>query len=327
MKGNIRSWKTEARKTLRGKYGTAIFAMIMVNALSMLGSELGYSLFGGLSIFDLIASNVVSFIVSLIVCVFSAGLSYMYLNMSRGKAYSYGNLTYFFKNHPDRIIVASFVLALISLIVSLPGFFIGDMGNTVEEIVAWSYKYLGVTLFAVVANLILTLPLQQVYYLLADDLELEGFAALKKSVILMKGNILKYLCLQISFIPWFLLAMGLIVIGAFMQPLMLLSLVGCGLVFWVVPYMEMAAVFFYRDLIGDYGIHRDENLDTYNGYMGNMFPNDEVYNDPADYSRNIEADNNADRNRDGYEEVSEKCEGAENENISVEKNDDYNAEA
>lgn len=258
MKGNIRSWKAEAKRALQGKYSTAIFAMVMVNALSMLGGELGLALFGGSSVFELIASNVVAFVVTLIVCVFSAGLSYMYLNMARGKEFSYGNLIYFFKNHPDRIIVASFVLALISLIVSLPGFFIGDMGTTVEEVISWSYKYLAVTLFAVVANLILTLPFQQVYFLLADDLELEGFAALKKSAVLMKRKIGKYLLLQISFIPWFVFSMALIVVALFMPALTLLSLVGCGIVFWVIPYMEMASVFFYRDLIGDYGVHQDE---------------------------------------------------------------------
>ena len=186
MKGNIRSWKEEAKRALKGKYKAAVFAMVMVNALSTMGAELGYNLFGGSSVFDLIAGNLVAFIATLIVCVFSAGLSYMYLNMARGKKYSYGDLIYFFKHHPDRIIVASFVLALISLLVSLPGFFIGEAGNTPEEILAWSYKYIGTTLFAAVANIVLTVPFSQVYYLMADDLETDGITALKKSMKMMK---------------------------------------------------------------------------------------------------------------------------------------------
>lgn len=337
MRGNIRSWKLDARKALRGKYSTAIFAMVIVNSLSMLGSELGYRLFSGTSIFELIASNAVSFVVTLIVCVFSAGLSYMYLNMAREQTYSYGNLIYFFKNHPDRIIVASFVLALISLAVSLPGFFIGDPGITPEAVLAWSYKYLGVTLFAVVANLILTLPLQQVYYLMADDLELEGLAALKKSASIMKGHILKFLLLQISFLPWFFLAMLLIVVALFMPALTLLSLVGCGIVFWVIPYMEMASVFFYRDLIGDYGTYQDEKLEFYNGYMGNMFNTMETsgMSEEAGMSETAEIAEEINKagNSGGDEAAAENCgsgseclkQDADKENIS--KNDDYNAEA
>ena len=65
MKGNIRSWKEEAKRTLREKYKVAIFAMVAVNALSMLATELGYSLFGGTSVFELIASNLLLLILYL----------------------------------------------------------------------------------------------------------------------------------------------------------------------------------------------------------------------------------------------------------------------
>lgn len=311
MKGNIRSWKVEAKRTLKGKYKVAIFAMVAVNALSMLATELGYNLFGGTSVFELIASNLVAFIATLIVCVFTAGLSYLYLNMARSKEYSYRDLIYFFKNHPDRVIVASFVLALISLIVSLPGFFIGDPGTTAEEVLAWSYKYAGTTLFAVVANLILTLPLSQVYYLLADDLELDGIAALKKSMKLMKGKILKYLFLQLSFLPWFFLSIGLMMISMFIPALVLLSMVGAVIIFRVVPYMEMASVFFYRDLVGDYGKSRDESLDIYNGYMGNMFNNSAVESDDAEVAEQYENARESEQNNDDN-----------HENLN-----DYNAEA
>lgn len=340
MKGNIRSWKRDAKETLKGKYGIAIFAMIIVNSLSMLGSELGYMLFSGSSVFDLIASNVVAFIVTLIVCIFSAGLSYMYLNMARGKEYSYGNLIYFFKNHPDRIIVASFVLALISLIVSLPGFFIGDMGNTWEEVVEWTYKYTAVTIFALIANMILTLPLQQVYYLMADDLELEGIPALKKSAVLMKGNIGKYLLLEISFIPWFVMVVVLMVIGIFFQMALFLILIGVGIVFWLIPYMKMAQVFFYRDLIGDYEDCREADLHHYNGYMGDMFRNDaessdgiqngyldDTLNNDAESGNGIEGYNHAAEPEIDVKSSSDETENREQNNDYNNYNDDYNAEA
>ncbi len=44
----------------------------------------------------------------------------MFLNMARDREFGLGDLLYFFRNHPDRVIVAGFVLALIDLVVSIP---------------------------------------------------------------------------------------------------------------------------------------------------------------------------------------------------------------
>lgn len=80
---------------------------------------------------------------------FSAGLYRIYLNISRREAYSFGDLLYFFSHQPDHVIVASFVLALINLVTSLPlawFSFTSNMGNTTEEQMNWAVTYMLLTL-------------------------------------------------------------------------------------------------------------------------------------------------------------------------------------
>ena len=148
-------------------------------------------------------------------------------------------MLYFFQNNPDRVITVGFVFGIIDLIVSVPYFYVSyfvDPGITLESQLDWLTK-LGLTLLlSIVLNLLFTLPMALTYYLLADDLELGGIDALKQSIQYMRGNILKYLVLQMSFIP-------LIVLSAFTLYIALL---------WVIPYMEMSSVMFYRDLRGEF---------------------------------------------------------------------------
>lgn len=273
MRGNIRSWKREAKQVLKGKYSKAIWAIIAVNVLSMLGSNLVVSLFTGDTLIEQILTKVVSFTVSLILCVFTAGLSYMYLNMSREKSYSYRDLLYFFKNHPDRVIVAGFIMEIISEISFIPYYYevyTSDFGiiTTIEEAIEYIEMVTATTMVAMILNLLFTLPLMQVYYLQADDLELGGIEALKQSARLMKGHKCKYILMELSFLPWIILAaliMSAGIIGvAFGISILTLLTVGSTIIFfWLMPYMKMTEVFFYRDLIEDYDndAHR-ENAPT-----------------------------------------------------------------
>lgn len=239
MRRKIRRWKTYAKETLHGNYSIIILALLAITAVNMVVSELVSALFGGTTILNIITGQAALFIVSVIMGVFSAGLSYMLLNMARGKAYTFGDLLYFFKNYPDRVIIAGIVLGIIDLIVSIPYYYVNyfvDPGTTLEENMQWLMKLGLMLLLASVLNLLLTLPFVLTYFLLADDLELGGIEALKMSAKLMKGNIGKYLLLEISFIP-------LLILSVFTLYIALL---------WLVPYMEMSVVMFYRDLRGEF---------------------------------------------------------------------------
>lgn len=239
MNREIHRWKSYAKEMLRGNYVTPVLSMLAVAGINMVISQLTGALFRGSSVLNIILSQLFVFIVALIMGVLYAGLSYLFLNIARGKAYSFSDLFYFFKNHPDRVIVVSFVFGIIDLIVSIPYFYINyfvNPGTTIEAEIDWLTK-LGMTLLlSLVLNLLITLPLSLSYYLLADDLELGGVEAIKKSIALMRGKIGKYLLLQISFVP-------LLVLSVFTLYIALL---------WIIPYMEMSSVMFYRDIIGEF---------------------------------------------------------------------------
>ena len=203
-KRSTKEIKLQAKKALQGHVGTVILGLLAVYGLNTLGTILSTNLFSGTSALDLVLSEVFMLVVSLIVGIISAGLGYMLLNISRGKEFSLGDLGYFFKNQPDRVIVAGFVLALIQLVTAIPYYYVSfttDPGLTVDSQIAR----------------------------------------------LMKGNIWRYVKLNLSFIPLLLLSVFTFYIA----------------LFWIMPYMEMSMVAFYRDLDGelDYRLPGDGTAD------------------------------------------------------------------
>lgn len=230
--------KSKARRAMRGNYSMLILASLAVSGISLAGSFLSTSVFPGTSTMDLILSQVFSFILSLVLSIISAGLSYMFLNTARGLGCTFSDLIYFFKNHPDRVITASFVLALINVIASLPVNYYGlavKVGNTLEEQMNWLMTYAVLMIASTVLNLILTLPFSMAYYLLADDSGMGGMEALKESMRMMKGKKLKFFILQLSFAPLLLLSVFTLYVA----------------LLWIMPYMEMSFAMFYRDLTGE----------------------------------------------------------------------------
>lgn len=230
--------KQQAKIALQGHLGTVILGLLAVYGLNMLGTILSTTLFSGTSVLDLALSEVFLLVVSLIVGIISAGLGYMLLNISRGKEFSLGDLGYFFRNQPDRVIIAGFVLALIQVITAIPYYYVSyttDPGLTVESQLQWLSVIFGLLAVGTVLNFLISIPFAMTYFLMADDPELGGINGLKESMHLMKGNVWRYIKLNLSFIPLMLLSVFTFYIA----------------LFWILPYMEMSLVTFYRDLNGE----------------------------------------------------------------------------
>ena len=239
MKTKIRVIKYNARRSLQGHYGIMILGMLAVFGLDMLGGGMASSLFGGTSTMSVVLGEAFALIVSLIPGIFSAGYCYMQLNIARGREYSLGDLIFFFKNQPDRVIIAGFVLALIQVAAQIPySYFVYtmDRGTTLEEQMTWMSTISLLMLLSMVLNMLISLPFAMTFYLMADDVNLGGIEALKASARLMKGNMGRYLLLQISFIPLLFLSMFTLYLA----------------LLWIIPYMEMSFAVFYQDLTGEY---------------------------------------------------------------------------
>ncbi|MCD8154175.1 MAG: DUF975 family protein [Clostridiales bacterium] len=232
MERSIRECKKLAKMSLRGNYLIPIVGTITSSGLSLLGSSLTSALFPGEGTVSMILGEVFYFILSLLVCVFSAGLYRIYLCIARGETYSMGDLLYFFRNRPDCVIVASFVLSVISLITSLPCMIFGyasEVGDTAEEQMVWMVTYFALLLLGSLLNFLVTIPFALTYFLLADEENLGGMDALKKSAQMMKGRIWKFILLNLSFVPWLILSIFTLYLA----------------LLWVIPYMEMSITEFY----------------------------------------------------------------------------------
>ena len=89
------------------------------------------------------------------------------------------------------------------------------------------------TLLLIIPGIIKSLSYSMSYYILIDNPDISANEARKQSMQLMHGNKWRLFCLNFSFIGW-----------------ILLSLLTFGiLLFWVLPYMEVARAEFYQSLI------------------------------------------------------------------------------
>lgn len=255
-----RELKKYAKQAMSGKYGTLILAFVVVQALALISSMLSSALFPGEETLDLVLGYAFTFILTLLINVISAGLNYMYLNIARGKAYSLNDLIYFYKHHPDRVIVATFFLAVLNLLTMLPYTIYGNTntpaeGASLEAQITWMYTSIFLMLVGMIVYQILSIPLEMTYYILADRPELKGTDALKESIEMMQGNFGRYLMLKISFIPLMFLSVFTFYIA----------------LLWVLPYMIMTETMFYRDLTGELNAQKQEEERNAQEFVNPMF--------------------------------------------------------
>lgn len=248
MKKSNRELKMMARNALRGNYTIPIIANILISALSMAFGSLTTVLFPTNTTLSWIMSQIFSFAVSVILSLFTAGLIYMYLNISRGLPYSFSDLTRMFSRNPDRVLIVGFVLALINLLTTIPSLLVNyiylneeALNGSTEALLQALYLTFAVILLGLFLYMILTIPLSMSYYLLADQERLSSKEAMSLSFQLMRGNWWRYLKLQLSFIPLYILSVFTCYIA----------------LLWIIPYLGMAETFFYRELIDD--LHLQQN--------------------------------------------------------------------
>ncbi len=250
MRRKTSELKIKARIQLQGNYSMLIGATVLISIIAGVGSSLSVALFGGSSLLSIVMSQIFSIIVSLIASVFSAGLSYMYLNISRGKKTGYGDLFYLFQQHPDRVIMVSIVLTGIEYIFTLPGLIWSYQSTAAAatDIMALLEDTLVMTAIMMVGLIFATLvsmPFTFSYFLLIDHADMGAGEAIKTSMKLMKGNYGRYIYMLLSFA-------GLLILGV------------CSLyigLLWVQPYISMTEVEFYRDLIGELDESEPQTMD------------------------------------------------------------------
>ena len=236
--------KELARMQMSGKLGILILAMVIEYAITYLAVFLVSKIIPAVSPMTAVLNYVVTFIVQLLAFVLQVGTCLLHLHASCDMPCSISDLFYGFQNSPDKAIKIGVILAVINAVCMLPcDLMQGDMNrilNTqitsyaqMEAVYSSLASFYMVMLLCMIVYFVATLPFFPVFYMLLDFPNYTAGTVLKRSIQLMKGNKLRYVSLQLSFLP-----------------LVFLSVFTCGIaLLWIIPYMEMTATNFYLDLI------------------------------------------------------------------------------
>lgn len=259
MKRSCADLKAMARERLSGKYGIYIGALLVyyliTTALSMLLTlvfptfTVAALLNGLVSSGALVLFYVTEFIISLILSIFTIGFLKMYLDGSRGYPVIFSDLFYGFRHHPDRAILLSLLLGLITLACLLPGYIV-----LFAAVYFLSFPALITGIFLVLAGAVLavvfSIGFSQAFYLLTDYDDLGPVRAMKESWRMMKGHKGRYFYMKLSFLG-----------------VLLLTILTCGIaLLWVSPYLSMTQTMFYRELDGELD-QEEQGVEFDNGYQ------------------------------------------------------------
>lgn len=238
MKYTGKELKCRARECMKGNYLVPVLAAVIVAVVTGVLVCIASVMFGGNTTLAMVLSQMVTLIFSLILSVFTAGISYIYLNIGRKKPYSINDIFYMFHRNPDRVIVVCFVLTLVNMACSIPTYMVQGLlerVRTSEDLLRVFPVFMGAMCLSCVLSLFVTLPFAFSYMLLIDNPEMGAGEALKGSASLLKGNKLRLCKLYISFI-----GMGiLVVLSGFVADI------------WVEAYMQATMVQLYMELNGE----------------------------------------------------------------------------
>lgn len=171
------------------------------------------------------------FMITLIGLLLGCGVNRIHLLISRGQTAAVSDMFWVLKNRPDRILIGGCLYTLISWIPLIPSFVFDRMtpeslSETAVLVISELLWLLGLLL-----GFLLTLPIYFIFWLYADDTDMDTAEALRTSIALMRGAKWRFCLMELSFLGW-----------------MLLGALSFGIGFlWILPYMSQSCTNFYLD--------------------------------------------------------------------------------
>lgn len=235
MKYTSRDLKKMARANLNSHWNQAVPAAFIILLLSFVISMLATLFLDSMykNMFMVIAAIIVVIILALLFTLFIAGLCLYFLKLGRGDDRKLSDIFHIFRDHPDRYLICSFILLLISIVYAAPYlilYFFTDRSSLLF--------LFGIIIWAILGSILYVLVLlsySQFIFILLDQDDLGALEAMKKSALLMRGSKGRLFYLTLSFIGWSFLG---ILSGA------------VGLL-WILPYYTETMSLFYRGLNGE----------------------------------------------------------------------------
>lgn len=238
MKPTIKDLKFNAQVKLKGNYGQAILAVMVPGIIAYVIMMIFNTIIGDIVVLPTIVSLIVN-----------GGAAFMTLTMilrlSRNHRTADIGSSLSPSNRLGQYMIYTFVLGLVGFVAQLPVnvAMFGELfpNSAIIETTMYSYlddnpieflqfvyTYFGLVIGIVLLIQIITLPLYFTTYIIVDE-DINFFSAMKKSLKFTKGNILRIIGLNLSFIGWY------IVVG------ITFGLAG----FYVAPYHQMAITNLY----------------------------------------------------------------------------------
>lgn len=229
---SISGIKADARQQLLGKYPTVVMAYAIIQfliSICLSPAESQLSLQNTISIMIYLA---VYLIVVLLSAVVTCGQNLMYLHIARKQEYSLKELFWGFRFCADKAILIQLRYVGMLILYGIP-FIISAMTAYYTSLsVASIFLMLITFLLWGLLTLRLSLFYSQVFFLIIDRSELSAKETIQLSSEMMKGHLLNYFLMLLSFIGMYLL-----------------TLITFGIAsFWVYPYINAAKTNYYSEL-------------------------------------------------------------------------------
>lgn len=229
---NTTDLKSAARELLIGRYGRYILAFASIQAIIFTFSMIISVLTASQTTISLILKISLTIILELISAVFSLGLIHFTLHISRNQPYSYRDIFYGFSSHPDKAIIAKFLLLAIDLACILPALLFFILYLVSEDAPFLTIPTALLCVIGAAVSIILHLTFDLVFYTLVDYPEASVRELFRYCKDVMRGHRLRYFYLEVSFLPLYLLSLCSFGIGFF----------------FVIPYHNVTVTLFYQDV-------------------------------------------------------------------------------
>ena len=227
--------KAIAKERALDRYGTLIFANILIFAIQVLISGITTVVSSG-NIIIFVINQIINLIVSILLGILSSGKAYLYMNLVYSQTISASDIFFGLKQHPEKAVVIQSVFVIANFVVSLPSSLILFFAGQSSSIDLYLTNIIILTI-GIIFNIYISLVYSQAFFLLHDFPDRSAKELLSTSRHLMKGNKLKLLLLELSFIPLYIFG----IITLFI-PLL-----------WISVYRYASVAVFYQNLISDAG--------------------------------------------------------------------------
>lgn len=236
-----------ARGQMGGRFGLLIGAALIPLLISFFLLQL-------ILTSNFVINYVLTFAAQLLLSVLSAGASLIYLKSACSMPAQISDLLYGYKNHLKTALKIGLLFVVIDSICMIPCDIMdvtvlsaiqltppeiteATTLNEMMEFYSVFYSVMGsyylLALSGSLVAFLLKLVFVPAYYVMLDFPEWGAMKVLKTSVEIMRGNKLRYVLLQLSFLP-----------------MLILSVFTCGLtMIWVSPYIHMTNTNFYLDVM------------------------------------------------------------------------------